>query len=122
MDLPHIPDANVGKVHKFSEKRSYCVQLLETYGKLEQINGNVVITLDKLAEIRSHMVLTDPKWEDGHYNKLTDALKLRTRRNSINDSIKKDTRPRNRDNKVFNTKLGTQGCIYCDAKLGAQVD
>ena len=46
--LPHIPGVNVGKVHKFSEKLSYCVQSLETIGKLEQINDNVAMILDKL--------------------------------------------------------------------------
>ena len=122
LDLPHISDANVGKVHEFSEKLSYCVQSLETMGKLEQINGNVAMTLDKLAGIRSDLVRTDPEWEDWDNNKLTEALKLWTRRNPINDSIKKDTRPRNRDNKVFNTKLGARGCVYCDAKEHKSTD
>ena len=101
-------------------------QVLETklkhIGKLEQINGNVAMTLDKLAGIRSDLVRTDPEWEDWDYNKLTEALKLWTRRNPINDSIKKDTRPRNRDNKVFNTKLGARGCVYCDAKEHKSTD
>ena len=74
-------------------------------GKLEQINGNVAMTLNKLSGIRSDLVRTDPEWQDWDYIKLTEALKLWTRRNHINDSIKKDSRPRNRDNKVFNTKL-----------------
>jgi hypothetical protein len=71
LDLSHISDANVGKVHEFSEKLSYCVQSLETMGKLEQINGNVAMTLDKLAGLRSDLVQTDLEWEDWDYNKLT---------------------------------------------------
>ena len=69
LDLPHIHDVNVGKVHEFSEKLSYCVQSLETMGKLEQINGNVAMTLDKLSGIRSDLVRTDPEWEDWDYIK-----------------------------------------------------
>ena len=116
LDLPHIYDADVGKIHEFSEKLSYCVQSLETMGKLEQINGNVAMTLDKLSGIRSDLVRTDPEWEDWDYIKLTDALKLWTRRNPIDDSEKRNTRWRNRDNKVFNAKLGSRGCVHCEAK------
>jgi hypothetical protein len=104
LELPYIGDANAEKVHEFSEKLSYCVQSLETMGKLQQINGNVAMTMDKLAGIRSDLVRTDPAWETWDYTRLVEALNLWTRRNPI-DSVKKETRPLGRDNKLFNAKV-----------------
>ena len=81
LDLPHITDADADKIHDFTNKLTYCVQSLETMGKLKEIKGNVAMTLDKLSGIRSDLVRTDPEWEDWDYIKLTEALKLWTRRN-----------------------------------------
>ncbi|XP_046843130.1 uncharacterized protein LOC124437166 [Xenia sp. Carnegie-2017] len=117
LDLPNIPDANVQKVHKFCERLTYCVQSLETMGKLEQINGSVAMTLDKLSGIRSDLVRTDPNWDEWDYIKLIEALTLWTRRNPRNpicEGERKENRNRLRE-RVFNTKLGQRKCVYCDA-------
>ena len=64
MDLPHISNVNVKRIHEFSEKLMYCVQSLQTLGKLQRVEGNVAMTLDKLPAIRGDLVRTDPDWEN----------------------------------------------------------
>ena len=113
LELPHIADVDVKKIHEFSDKLAYCVQSLETMGKLQQINGNVAMTLDKLSGIRSDLVRTDPVWEDWDYVKLTEALKLWTRRNPIDDMAKKS---RQREVKLYHGKFKDRGCVYCEEK------
>ena len=83
LDLPQITDSDAEKIHDFTYKLTYCVQSLETMGKLKQIKGNVAITLDKLSGIRSDLLRTYPEWEDWDYIKLSEALKLWTRPNPI---------------------------------------
>ena len=51
--------------------------------------GYVAITLDKLPGIRGDLVRKDPLWENWTFDKLTEALRLWTRRNPI---IKQDDR------------------------------
>jgi hypothetical protein len=61
----------------------YAVQSLETMGCLQQVNGNVVLTLEKLPGIRDDLARTDPDWESWDFVKLVEALHLWTRRNPI---------------------------------------
>ena len=65
LDLPQIPNSNARRIAEFSEKLTYCVRALETLKKLDQINGNVSMTLDKLAGIRGDLVRTDPDGSRG---------------------------------------------------------
>ena len=121
LDLPHITDADAEKIHDLTNRLTYCVQCLETMGKLKEIKGNVAMTLDKLAGIRRDLVRTDPEWEDWDYIKLTEALKLWTRPNPIDNSARNDNRKRHRE-KVFKTKLTLRGCVYCNAKDHKSID
>ena len=52
-------------------------------GKVDQVNGYVGMTLDKLPAIRGDLVRTDPTWESWNFDKLTEVLRLWTRRNPI---------------------------------------
>ena len=56
MDLPHISNVNLKRIHEFSDKLMYCVQSLQTLGKLQQVEGNVAMTLDKLTAIQGNLV------------------------------------------------------------------
>ena len=56
-ELPIIANVNTHRIHEF------CVQALLTLGKLDQVNGCVSMTLDKLPAIRGDLVRTDPTWE-----------------------------------------------------------
>ena len=90
MDLPTISNANVRKIHEFSEKLQHAVQALQTLKRLEMVNGNVPMTLDKLSRIRGDLVWTDPDWETWDFVKFADALGQWTRRNPVTES-KTDT-------------------------------
>ena len=59
-----MTSANPNKVNEFSVKLTYCIQALETLGKLEQVNGAVSMTLEKLPGISGDLVRTDPEWEN----------------------------------------------------------
>ena len=54
----------------------YDVQSLETMGCLQQVNGNVALTLEKLPGIRGDLARTDPDWESWYFVKLVEALQL----------------------------------------------
>ena len=58
-------------------------------GSLENINGNVAMTLDKLSGIRGDLVRNDSEWESWDFVKLTEALTLCTRRNPIDKTLSK---------------------------------
>ena len=82
LDLPLISSANPRRINEFSEKLTYCVQALQTLNKLEQVNGAVSMTLDKLPAIRGDLVRTDPDWESWNFAKLSEAVRLWTREKS----------------------------------------
>ena len=44
---------------------------METLKKLEQVNGAVLMTLDKLPSMRGDLVRTDPHWESWDFVKLS---------------------------------------------------
>ncbi len=108
-DLPTINDLNVNKIHEFTDKLTYAVQSLETLGKLSQVNGNVAMTLDKLPAIRGDLVRTDESWESWDFVKLTEALRLWTRRNPVERRSGKLLTARQEEPKV-------KECVYCEGK------
>ena len=75
-DLPVIPNGNAKKIHEFSDKLNFAVQSLQTMNKLEQVNGYVNTTLDKLPAIRRDLVTVDSTWERWDFVKLSEALRL----------------------------------------------
>lgn len=83
LDLHVIYNADPKKIHEFSEKLMYCVQALETLKKLDQVNGAVSLTLEKLPGIRGDLLRTDPDWEKWDFARLAEALKQWTRRNPV---------------------------------------
>ena len=112
LELPVISGVNVKAIHQFHERLAYCVQSLETMGKLDQVNGNVSMTLDKLPGITGDLVRTDDSWESWDFVKLCEALRLWIRRNPV-DSIpaeevdpKSSRRKRERPDKLFAAKQG----------------
>ncbi|CAH3034783.1 unnamed protein product [Porites lobata] len=55
-------------------------------GKLNQVNRNVSMTLDKLPGIRGDLVRTNHLWESWNFLKLCEALHLWTRRDPLDSS------------------------------------
>ena len=127
-DLPFMPNQNPHRIHDFCDKLIFSVQCLQTMGKLEQVNGYVAMTLDKLPGIRGDLVRTDPSWENWIFEKLTEALRLWARRNPIikqDDRHQQDERNHHHDRKrgkppfrVFNMQQRngshTPSCVYCN--------
>lgn len=121
MELPHISNANPKKIHEFYEKLMYCVQALQTMNKLQQVEGNVAMTLDKLLAIRGDLVRTDSEWESWGFDKLEEALRQWTRRNAIDNKAtereqEQENKRRDRFNKVYHARQDykQKGCVYCD--------
>ena len=123
LELPSITSSNQKKISEFSEKLTYCVQALETLKNLEQVNGAVLITLDKLPSIRGDLVRSDPDWESWDFVKLSEAIRLWVRRNPV------DTAARNEREQEQSSKINTRPariyhthrkdprlrrCVYCD--------
>ena len=86
LELPGISGVDVKAIHQFHDSLAYSVQSLQTMGKLDQVNGNVPMTLDKLSGIRGDLVRTDDTWESWDFVKLCEALRLWIRRNPV-DSV-----------------------------------
>ena len=120
-DIRSVPNTNPKKISEFSEKLTYCVQALQTLKKLEQVNGAVSMTLDKLPAIRGDLVRTDPDWESWDFASLSEAIRLWVRRNPAEttrtereqeQSAKRFTRP----TKMYHARRelpGPRGCVYC---------
>ena len=95
LDLPTVPNASPKKICEFGEKLTYCVQALQTMKKLDQVNGAVSMTLDKLPAIRGDLVRTDPDWEKWDFAQLSEAIRLWIRRNAVDTSQRERDQERN---------------------------
>ena len=90
LELPSVPNSNQKKISEFSKKLTYWVQALETLKKLEQVNGAVMMTLDKLSSIHGDLVQTDSDWESWDFGKLSEAIRLWLRRNSVDTAARNE--------------------------------
>ena len=66
LQLQVIHGRHPRKIHDFYEKLCHSVQVLDTMGNLREINGNVRITLEKLPQIQSDLVMLDEEWKNGN--------------------------------------------------------
>lgn len=118
MALPVITSANPRRISEFSETLTYCVQALETMNKLSEVNGNVPMTLDKLPAIRGDLVRMDPEWEKWNFAQLSEAVRLWTKRNPVEERETSEqlNSKRDRSNKLFQARGGDgkpNKCVYC---------
>ncbi|XP_028408717.1 uncharacterized protein LOC114531281 [Dendronephthya gigantea] len=114
LELPCIHNANPRKIAEFSEKLSYCVQALDTMKKLEQVRGNVAMTLGKLAAIRGDLVRTDSDWESWGFAELNEAVRQWVKRNP---AVSSEKEPREERKSVFHARedeARVRGCVYCE--------
>ena len=92
---------------------SYCVQALDTMKKLQQVQGNVAMTLGKLAAIRGDLVRTDPDWESWDFAKLSEAVPQWVKRNpAVSNEKERDERKN-----IFRARedeARVRGCVYCE--------
>ena len=119
LSLPLIPSANARKIATFSDKLTYCVQSLQSLGKLDEVRGLTTITLDKLSAIRGDLVRSDGEWESWDLDKLAEALRLWIRRNPVGVCDEEDEHSKKRRDRerVFLTNRGDKPrkCIYCES-------
>ena len=59
MSLAQINNANPQKIYELAEKLLCSVQALDTMGKIKEMNGYVIVTLDKLQSIQESIVRND---------------------------------------------------------------
>ena len=114
LELPHITSVNPRKIAEFSDKLSYCVQALETMKKLNTVNGNVTMTLEKLTAIRGDLVRTDPEWASWDFVKLTEALRQWVKRNpAVSNDRERDENIRKKLFNIREEEVKLKGCVYC---------
>ena len=122
LELPTLTGTNPKAISDFSEKLTYCLQALQTLNKLEQVNGATLMTLDKLPGIRGDLVRTDPEWEKWDFAKLSEAIRLWTRRNPVDtksnerDSGERRNQKWDRSRKLYQARgqdFNPKECVYC---------
>ena len=59
MSLAQINNANPQKIYELSEKLLCSVQASDTMGQIKEMNGYVIVTLDKLQSIQESIVRND---------------------------------------------------------------
>ena len=80
------------------------------------------MTLEKLPNIRGDLVRNDPSWETWNFVQLTEALRLWTGRNPVENNKPEDQNRRDRRNVGYQfqaqQKKGeqTRVCVYCNAE------
>ena len=98
--MPAISNSNPGRIHSFYEKLVTSVQSLEPMGKLQNINGFVRHTLDKLSGIKPELVRSDDDWQEWTYVELVEALKRWTDRNPVQNTEKSSENNPKREREV----------------------
>ena len=84
--------------------------------RLDSVQGNVSMTLEKLVAIRGDLVRTDDEWESWDFVKLTEALRHWVKRNPpVSNDKEREENTRDR-RKLFNARgeeVKLRGCVYC---------
>ena len=117
MVLPTIHNSSLAKIKSFFEKLMASVQALETMGKLQDINGYVRMTIDKLPAIRDNLVRLDDDWQSWKFSHLIEALRKWTERNPATDE--KSEKHQGKHDKNFHTQQKSsqaRKCAYCDSE------
>ena len=116
MNLPTITGTRPEKIHPFYEKLLYCVQSLETLGKLQEVNGYVRLTLNKLSGIRGDLVRTELEWKNWTFTDLVKALFSWTERNPIDPKASSERKDSSKIYQIRQAEQKPRSCVYCDSK------
>ena len=117
MSLPIIIQNNIIKIHDFYEKLVTHSQTLDTMGKLNEINGYVGMTLDKLPAIRADLVRIDDDWQEWYFGQFIEALRKWADRNLISLDDKRNNRNPPRKDRLYQTSQDIwkpKLCVYCN--------
>ena len=122
LELPTVTVVNPKAISEFRERLTYNVHALQTLNKLEQLNGAPLMTLDKLPGIRGDLVRKDLEWEKWDFAKLSEAIRLWTRRNSVEDKpserdfAERRNRRKDRSRELYQVRgqgFNPKECVYC---------
>ena len=118
LSLPIITGNSRPNIHNFYDNLLGHVQALETLGKLEQVAGNVRMTLDKLVGIRADLIRTEKDWKNWTFTELVEALRQWVERNPLQPGDKdggQHPKFKRRDNQfAANDHLKQRQCVYCE--------
>ena len=120
LELPTVTSANPGKVNYFYKTLLFNVQLLETLGKIERVNGMTRSVLDKLKGIKADLVRGQDNWQDWDLPRLTQALKKWRDVNPVPEEsnvASKVTPPKHPDKRspLYHADTRNQHhCVYCE--------
>ena len=118
MSLPVITGISRPKIHNFYDNLLGHVQALETLEKLEQVAGNVRMTLDKLVGIQADLIRTEKDWKKWTSTELVEALRQWVERNPLQPGDKdsgQHPKFKQRDNQFATRDHSKQRqCVYCE--------
>ena len=117
MGLPYNQNANPKKIGEFSVRLNHCVQALQTMDKINQVDGYVAVTLEKLPDIPGDLVKMDHDWERWNFAQLSEAVRLRTRWNPADPNCEKS--PTERSTKSFHPT--NRMCVCCGEEIAMQL-
>ena len=122
LELPTIQDRDIPQLHEFYEKLLFNVESLQTLNKLNEIDGAVRFTFDKLAVIKHELALFDDKWGEWTFIKFLDVFGKWTINNPLPAESKSQRERRERRERMhaMNSSIGDgqppRVCCYCESK------
>ena len=117
MSLLIISQNNATKIYDFYEKLLTHSQALDTIGKLNEINGYVRMTLDKLPTIYADLVRIDDDWQERDFGQFIEALRKWADRNPISLDDKRTNRNTPRKDRLYQISQDiwkAKLCVYCN--------
>ena len=116
LELPHIKDRDVARIHEFYDSLLYNVESLQTLEKLNQIDAAVRFTLDKLKIIKHELATLDEKWSEWNFSKFIVVLDKWT----ISNPVQVGSKFRKNRMQAMNSRNGDgpsiRVCCYCESK------
>ena len=116
LELPHIKDRDVAKIHDFYDSLLYNVESLQTLEKLNEIDAAVRFTLDKLNVIKHELATLDENWSEWNFSKFIEVLGKWT----INNPLQVGSKFRKDRMQAMNSRNGDGAsirvCSYCESK------
>ena len=116
LELPHIKERDLARIHEFYDSLLLNVESLQTLEKLSEIDAAVRFTLDKLGIIKHELALLDENWSEWNFKKFVEVLETWT----VNNPLPADSKSRKEHLGALNLRNGDGApirvCCYCESK------
>ena len=116
LELPHIKERDLARIHEFYDSLLFNVESLQTLEKLNEIDAAVRFTLDKLSIIKHELALLDENWSEWNFKKFVEVLGTWT----VNNPLPADSKSRKERLRALNSRNGDGApirvCCYCESK------